>query len=143
LTKYLIKAWVSFPDGNGGFLTVPQFELLIIDEPSVLPQGKGPVSLGRWTSHSKYLGRYTSGKYVLRNLTRERREFERHGLNPDHYAWDPVGWFVDSPDWEKPFLILKNFNDAKGIGHFTGFGGAPSGVPFQLATHDVGWEKVT
>jgi hypothetical protein len=80
-------------------------EKLIIDKLSSLPKGAGPPSVGRWTSHSKYLGRTLSGNYLLRNY-----HLETFGPDRGGSLADPVGWFVDSDDWKDPFLILSNFD---------------------------------
>jgi hypothetical protein len=86
-------------------------ETLMIDKLSSLPTGVGPPNVGRWTSHSKYLGRTLSGNYLLRNY-----HLETFGPGRGGSLADPVGWFVDSFNWEAPFLILSNFDKAEGIG---------------------------
>jgi hypothetical protein len=104
--KILVRIWINSYRG-----ALPITETLIIDKLSLLSKGAGPPSVGRWTSRSKYLGRTSSGNYLLRNW-----HLEKFGPGRGGSLADPVGWFVDSANWEAPFLILSNFDKAKGIG---------------------------
>jgi hypothetical protein len=101
----MIQFEINGPDGN----PFPMWEKLIIDKLSSLPKGQGPPSPGRWTSHTKYLGREPSGNYVLRNF-----HLETFGPKRGGSLADPVGWFVDSVNWDAPFLILSNFDKTEG-----------------------------
>ena len=102
----VIQIPINGPDGA----VYPIAEKLIIDKLSSLPKGQGPPSPGRWTSHSKYLGRTLSGNYLLRNWNLENFGPDRGGS-----LADPVGWFVDSVNWDAPFLILSNFDKTDGL----------------------------
>jgi hypothetical protein len=84
---------------------------LIIDKLSSLPNGKEKAVVGKWTSHGKYLGRRESGNYRLWNW-----HLEKFGPDRGGSLADPVGWFVDSANWDEPFLLLSNFDQGKGIG---------------------------
>src|SRR5262245_765815 len=102
-----VQIWINGAKGS----VVPLQETLFIDKLSSLPAGAGPPNVGRWTSHSKYLGRTLSGNYLLRNY-----HLETFGPDRGGSLADPVGWFVDSADWKAPFLILSNFDKASEIG---------------------------
>lgn len=117
MIKVGVKIWIG---------SVPIIEQLIIDKPSSLPQGEGPPVLGHWTSHSKYLGRTLSGSYLLRKPLALRRasvnDLAFEGSDGVLKTWAPDdsgsldGWFFDSVNQEDPFLILNNFNTARGKG---------------------------
>ena len=116
-------------------MVVTRVERLIIDKQSSLPRGLGPPSAGHWTSHSKYLGQYTGGKYLLRNW-----HLEQFGPSRGGSLADPVGWFIDSNNWDAPFLILSNFDQRKGIGKLLriSYPDLPS-----LASDTVDWFKAS
>ena len=84
-------------------------ETLIIEKVATLSQGNAAPNLGRWTSHSRYLGRTMSGNYMLRNWNLEN-------FGPGVSLADPVALFLDSPDMQNPFLLLSNFDTGDGIG---------------------------
>jgi hypothetical protein len=86
-------------------------ETLIIDKLSPPPNGIALPTPGLWTSHTKWLGRTLSGKYYLRNY-----HLEKFGPSRGNSLADPVGWFLDSPNLDDPFMILSNFDEGKGIG---------------------------
>jgi hypothetical protein len=102
-----IEISVNMPYGA----VVSRWEALIIDKLSSLPKGGGSANVGRWTSHSRYLGRTLSGNYLLRNW-----HLETYGPDRGGSLADPVGWFIDSNDWDDPFLLLSNFDQTDGIG---------------------------
>ena len=82
-------------------VVIPRFETLIID--TLAPQvSKGKLIFGRWSSHSKYLGRRLTGSYYLRDWNLET-------FGPGVSFADPVGFFLDSVNSDDPFMTLGNF----------------------------------
>jgi hypothetical protein len=97
----MIKIWVVIKVRLENNLLLQRYETLVIDR--LAPQvSKEKLFFGRWTSHSKYLGRTLSGNYYL-------RDWHLENVGPGISFADPVGFFLDSVNTDAAFLTLGNF----------------------------------